>query len=88
MSRSKLQVLAVKGEGETDYVVECEESGWHPRYRLRNTRTKHKTHWASYEQALMLDDKVAISPYYTGFSQYALYSPVEACKILCATKAR
>jgi hypothetical protein len=49
---------------QTEYTVEVENTAKVFRFRLR--QGQRKTGWCNYEQIAMLDDCVAVSPYYHG----------------------
>lgn len=56
--------------------LELDTSGWDNHYRL--TKGGITTEWGMYENLLVLDGLVAVSPYYTEQHDWILVSPVEA----------
>ena len=72
---------ALVQEFEDGHKIESDSTGWETKYRLR--LGDRWTEWGRYEDGLMLDGQVALSPYHTEFDTYILCTPVEACQYLC-----
>lgn len=74
-----------------EFMVEG-RSGWETMYRLIHKASGRKTSWTLYERAMMLvdqdgDHRICVSPYYTEFDDFKMFTPVEALQYLCAVKA-
>lgn len=74
---------------ETDagiFIIEQDDTSWTTRYRMRFE--DRVTEWGSYEDALMIGDHIAVSPYYTEFGTYIICTPFEACQYICTQEKK
>lgn len=69
-----------------EFIFEEDDSNWHTKYRMRFE--DRVTEWGVYESPLMIGDHVALSPYYTEFSNYIICTPFEACQYLATQEKK
>lgn len=70
-----------------------EKIGWSSQYRLVHNASGQMTNWTTYEGIMMLIDqdgnhRVCVSPYYTDFEDFKMFTPIEALRYLCVVEAK
>lgn len=69
-----------------DFIIEEGYSNWEASFRMRFE--DRVTEWGMYQDALMIGDHIALSPYHQETGEWILCTPFEACQYLCTQEKK